>query len=273
MKMKKKKIDFKAQDKETNTIKNVGYALLEEETEEQNAKLYFYGDIVSESWYSDWDNDARCPQEIADFLNEIDSNKDIDIYFNSCGGDATAGIAIANILLRHNGKKIAHVDALAASTASFILCACDEIEIGIGAQVMIHDPWCYAAGNAQDFQRYIEQLNQCKENIIDFYMRHAAEGVTREDFSNMMTEEKWIGTSDIENIFDFKVNENSIAPAAATSGLLDRYKHVPNTLKNRKKDDTDVKEIVDRVVSELEAKEQKKLQAREREKQKLLASL
>lgn len=271
---KTRKIDFKAKDQKNNAFKNVGYALLEnEESDDQPAKLYFYGDIVSESWFCEWDSDARCPQEVADFLNEIDSNKDIDVYFNSCGGDATAGIAIANILLRHKGKKIGHVDALAASTASFILCACDEIEIGVGAEVMIHDPWCYACGNAQDFTRYIEQLNQCKENIIDFYMRHANENVTREDFSEMMTQEKWIGTKEIEDIFDFKVNENSVAPAAAASTLLNRFKKVPEKIKNKKDDETEINNIVARVISEIEAKEKEKKDAREKEKQAILASL
>lgn len=270
MSKKKKKIDFKAKDQKTNAFKNVGYAMIEDEETEEKAKLYFYGDIVSESWFSEWDTDAKCPQEVADFFNSIDSDKEIDVYFNSCGGDATAGVAIANILLRHKGKKVGHVDALAASTASFILCACDEIEIGIGAEVMIHDPWCYAVGNAQDFSHYIEQLNLCKENIIDFYMRHAAENMTREDFSSLMTQEKWIGTKEIANYFDFKVNENSVAPAAAASTLLNRYKNVPDKIKNIKNDDLEIKDIVERVVTEIEAKEKAK---REKEKQAILASL
>jgi len=267
---KKRKIDFKAKDQKTNTFKNVGYALLEDEETAERAKLYFYGDIVSESWYSEWDTDAKCPQEIADFFNSVDPHKEIDVYFNSCGGDATAGIAIANILLRHQGKKVGYVDALAASTASFILCACDEVEIGVGAEVMIHDPWCYAAGNAQDFTRYIEQLNLCKENIIDFYMRHAAENMEREDFSEMMSQEKWIGTKEIGNYFDFKVNENSVTPAAATSNLLSRYKNVPEEIIQKKNDDLEIEAIVKSVVSEIEAREKAK---REKEKQAILASL
>lgn len=268
--MTKKRIDFKAKDRRTNSLKNVGYVELENNQSSERASLYFYGDIVSESWWSEWDGDAKCPQEVADFINEIDSEKEVDIYFNSCGGDATAGVAIANVLIRHKGKKVGHVDALAASTASFILCACDEVEVGIGAEIMIHDPWCYASGNAQDFARYIEQLNLCKENIIDFYMRHAVEGVTREDFSALMTQEKWIGTSEVANYFDFKVNENSVAPAAAASTLLNRYKNVPEKLKNKKNDDLEIEDIVSRVVLEMEAKEKQK---REEEKQAILASL
>ena len=40
------------------------------------ADLYFYGDIVSESWQSDWYNEDKCPQDIQTQINELRESRD-----------------------------------------------------------------------------------------------------------------------------------------------------------------------------------------------------
>lgn len=62
-----------------------------------------------------WYEEDRCPQDIADFLNQLDGYEDIDIYFNSGGGDVFAGLAIYNQLKRYDGHKVGYVDGMAAS--------------------------------------------------------------------------------------------------------------------------------------------------------------
>ena len=69
---------------------------LKQDEEQSRCSLYFYGDIVSATWESMWYEEDRCPQDIADFLNQLDGYEDIDIYFNSGGGDVFAGLAIYN---------------------------------------------------------------------------------------------------------------------------------------------------------------------------------
>ena len=166
---KKGRFDFTKKNKRSGKIENVGYLDLEQDEEQSRCSLYFYGDIVSATWESMWYEEDRCPQDIADFLNQLDGYEDIDIYFNSGGGDVFAGLAIYNQLKRYDGHKVGYVDGMAASIASVIMFACDELHFATGAQAMIHKPLCMAYGNADDFKAVIKQLNLCEDS-----MRHGS---------------------------------------------------------------------------------------------------
>ena len=139
---KKRRFDFTKKNKRSGKVENVGYLDLEQDEEQSRCSLYFYGDIVSATWESMWYEEDRCPQDIADFLNQLDGYEDIDIYFNSGGGDVFAGLAIYNQLKRYDGHKVGYVDGMAASIASVIMFACDELHFATGAQAMIHKPLC-----------------------------------------------------------------------------------------------------------------------------------
>ena len=91
--MPKRRFDFTKKNKRSGKVENVGYLDLEQDEEQSRCSLYFYGDIVSATWESMWYEEDRCPQDIADFLNQLDGYEDIDIYFNSGGGDVFAGLA------------------------------------------------------------------------------------------------------------------------------------------------------------------------------------
>ena len=125
---KKRRFDFTKKNKRSGKVENVGYLDLEQDEEQSRCSLYFYGDIVSATWESMWFEEDRCPQDIADFLNQLDGYEDIDIYFNSGGGDVFAGLAIYNQLKRYSGHKVGYVDGMAASIASVIMFACSQAE-------------------------------------------------------------------------------------------------------------------------------------------------
>lgn len=186
---KKRRFDFTKKNKRSGKVENVGYLDLEQDEEQSRCSLYFYGDIVSATWESMWYEEDRCPQDIADFLNQLDGYEDIDIYFNSGGGDVFAGLAIYNQLKRYDGHKVGYVDGMAASIASVIMFACDELHFATGAQAMIHKPLCMAYGNADDFKAVIKQLNLCEDSILDVYMEHVQEGVTRDKIQSLMSNE------------------------------------------------------------------------------------
>lgn len=105
---KKRRFDFTKKNKRSGKVENVGYLDLEQDEEQSRCSLYFYGDIVSATWESMWYEEDRCPQDIADFLNQLDGYEDIDIYFNSGGGDVFAGLAIYNQLKRYDGHKVGY---------------------------------------------------------------------------------------------------------------------------------------------------------------------
>lgn len=259
---KKRRFDFTKKNKRTGKIENVGYLDLTANEEQSRCSLYFYGDIVSATWESMWYEEDRCPQDIADFLNQLDGYEDIDIYFNSGGGDVFAGLAIHNQLKRYSGHKVGYVDGMAASIASVIMFACDELHFATGAQAMIHKPLCIAYGNADDFKDVIKQLNLCEDSILDIYMEHTKEGVTREKIQSMMAAETWFNGEKLAQYFDIEIEERA-AVAACASDFFEKYNHIPETLKG-----VDTKNIVDAVIAELEKRNEA---AAETEKQRIEA--
>ena len=187
-----------------------------------------------------WYEEDRCPQDIADFLNQLDGYEDIDIYFNSGGGDVFAGLAIYNQLKRYDGHKVGYVDGMAASIASVIMFACDELHFATGAQAMIHKPLCMAYGNADDFKAVIKQLNLCEDSILDVYMEHVQEGVTilkmtaellEDTASNIMAYiNKWIAkkTKATRNAMILKVLNEMTKGKEVTVENLDSLKDIFN---------------------------------------------
>ena len=65
-------------DKKTNKVNKVGFMEIKNKSEEK-AELYIYGDIVRDEWYK-WSDTDVCPQDITDFLKELDKAKDLYIY-------------------------------------------------------------------------------------------------------------------------------------------------------------------------------------------------
>lgn len=214
--------------KKKTKIENVGYIEIKDATD-GNVELYIYGDIVSSTWEK-WSDEDRCPQDITDFLKTISPTADITLYINSCGGDVFAGIGIYNILLRHKGHITGIVDGIAASIASVILMACDDIIVSTGAQIMIHKPLTYACGNADDFAAAIEQLNHCQESITDIYMTKAKEGIEREDIEKAINAETWLSGAAAAEYFNIKVEEHALI-AACAGDIIGKFKNMPENIK------------------------------------------
>ena len=226
----KKRFDFTKKDRKTGKEEKVGYLDFAEGEKQGRCSLYFYGDIVSATWEM-WCEEDRCPQNIADFLNQLDGYEDIDIYINSGGGDVFAGLAIYNQLKRYNGHKVGYVDGMAASIASVIMFACDELHFASGAQAMIHKPLCMAYGNADDFKAAIKHLNLCEDSILDVYMEHTKDGVTRERIQSLMAAETWFNGEKLAQYFDVEV-EGRAAAAACVSDFFGWYRNAPESMRS-----------------------------------------
>lgn len=224
-KLKTKRYDMKAT--RQGKIEASGY--IDMQATETGAELYLYGDIVDDELTAAYFG-GHCPQAIADFVNGLNPNTPMTIYFNSPGGDVFAGLAIQNILKRHAGKKTGKVDGMAASIASVILMGCDEIVVNTGAQIMVHDPWTYATGNARDLREVADQLDNAKESMLDVYMGKAREGVTRDKIADLLSAETWLRGDRAAEYFDLSTKE-APAAAAAASGLFASYKNLPEELK------------------------------------------
>lgn len=117
----------------------------------------------------------------------------LDLHVDSCGGDVLAGIAIANRIreLASNGHKTTcTVDGLAASIASVIVMACDEIHMYTQSFLMIHNPWTVIMGDADGLRKEAQTLDSMKSAIVSFYRQKFNR--TDDEIKSMMDAETWI---------------------------------------------------------------------------------
>jgi ATP-dependent protease ClpP protease subunit len=95
----------------------------------------------------------------------------IHLRINSPGGEVDAARAMSTAIAQHPARVVAHIDGLAASAASVIMLAADEIEITAGAFVMVHNPHALAFGNASDHMAVAEVLGKYANSLTADYMR------------------------------------------------------------------------------------------------------
>lgn len=132
---------------------------------------------------------------------------DLDIRLNSGGGLIIEGLAIYNALqrARADGRKVTiHIDGLAASMASVIAMAGDEIVMADTALLMIHNPWGGGYGDAADLRKSADQLDTLKAQIASIYQQRT--GLSRATIAAMMDAETWFTAADaLKNRFVTKV--------------------------------------------------------------------
>lgn len=269
-------LKLKNEDKKTGKLKNVGSIEIKNQTEEK-AELYFYGDIVSSSWESYWYEEDKCPQDITDFLKELESSKSIDIFINSGGGSVHGGLAIYNLLKRHKGQKTVYVDGIAASIASVIAMAGDKIIIPSNAQFMIHKPLTWCGGNANDFRKTADILDTCQKSITNIYMENVKEGITEEKITELINNETWFTGNEVAQYFNVEVEEKSDV-VACSSQYFSKYSKTPSNILNKEKVPIDHDGIVAKVIQiienkNLDAKEKELKDKLEKEKEEILNDL
>ncbi len=200
------------------------------------ADLYFYGDIVSD-WLGAWTDSDQYPEAIRDFLKEQEG-KNLNIYINSGGGSVFAGIAIYNMLKRHKGHKTVYVDGTAASIASVIALAGDKIIIPSNAFIMIHKPWTYGYGNANDFRKMADDLDAIETGIFNVYLKNLLDDADENEIKDMMAAETWLNGAEAAKYFNIEVGETKEYAAQITDAMK-AYTNVPDAIiasANRKKD-------------------------------------
>lgn len=213
--------------------RTVGSIEIKNQTETA-ADLYFFGDINSES-LGEWQKyypDDKAPKDVQDFLDQLDGVSKINVHINSGGGSVFGGIAIYNILKRHNAEIVVYVEGLAASIASVIAMAGDKIIIPANAQMMIHKPSSITWGNADDMRKEADILDGCQKVILNTYMQHAKDGVTAEEINALIDAETWKNGEEWQEFFDIEVSEKSQA-TAYESEYFDKYNNLPDKLKGQ----------------------------------------
>ena len=172
---------------------------------------------------ADYWGDGVTASRIAGALRSL-NGADVTVNINSPGGDMFEGLAIYNLLREYEGKVTVKVLGLAASAASIIAMAGDEVQIGRGAFLMIHNCWVYAMGNRHDLAQIAADMAPFDKAMSDIYQ--ARSGLDADTVDKMMDGETYIGGSEaVEKGFaDSLLSADEIAdddesPAAALRKL------------------------------------------------------
>lgn len=135
------------------------------------------------------------PDSLEAFLKECAVGEKVKIEINSPGGSVIAGLAMANMVKNSKSHVIAHVVGIAASMASVVACACDEIQMEEAAFLMIHNPWSEAEGDAEDMRHAADVLESMEEAMRAFY-RGKFPQMTDAELDQLMAEETWMTGAD-----------------------------------------------------------------------------
>ncbi len=151
------------------------------------ASLYLYDAIGG------WDGVTA--KDVANALGEAhERGAQVDLYINSPGGDIFEGHAIHNSILRHPGKVVGYVDGIAASAASYIAMACDELWMLPNAQMMIHDGHGGPPGLSPAGHREVaDLLDLLSDSIAAMYADRA--GGDPQEWRTRMSAETWFNAA------------------------------------------------------------------------------
>lgn len=127
----------------------------------------------------------------SDFIAQLSdiSTTNIDLHVSSPGGEVFDGVAIYECLRAHPANVTVYVDALAASIASVISMAGDEIVMGRAAQMMIHDASGMCWGNSQDMRDTATLLDRLSDTIAGIYAERTGTPVAQ--WREAMQAETW----------------------------------------------------------------------------------
>lgn len=180
-------------------------------------KFSLIGEITDFDYHGVW-GDYNSPKPLKAWLDTLAADEEAEIEINSPGGLVVQGVEMANAIKNSKAKIVAHVTGIAASMASVIACACDKIEMEEASFMMIHDPWGYALGNAEEMRKEASVLDQMKAVIMSFY-RGKFKGLTEDQISALMSDETWYtGAECKEAGLDCVVIASDVRAAASIVG-------------------------------------------------------
>jgi ATP-dependent protease ClpP protease subunit/Skp family chaperone for outer membrane proteins len=179
-----------------------------------------------------WKNDSQ------EFTRQLDELKvagvtTLNAYINTGGGDVFQAFEIYNQLLAFEGKKVARLGALCASSGTYIALAFDEVEGAENLQYMIHNPSVYVEGDERVIESKLQLLKNIRATMLAAYV--ARTGLSEQEVSDMLNAETWMTSKRaLELKFINRITgKDDAAPALDNSTDAIKaygYKHVPQAL-------------------------------------------
>lgn len=167
-------------------------------------------------------------------LSDFKGNS-ISLRINSPGGDVFDGMAIFNALREHPARVTTRIEGLAASMASVIALAGDEVQAHKNSMLMIHDPWVVMAGNQYDLRDVADVLQKIGGNILDVYYDKSSIG--KRELKQMMKDETWFTAAEAKErkLIDVVLDVG----AAKASFDLSMFARVPDDLEYETRESTE----------------------------------
>jgi ATP-dependent Clp protease protease subunit len=177
------------------------------------AEIVLYAGIGQDYW---GDGSMVSAKQFSDELKSLPKTvNELTVRINSPGGDVFDGVTIYNRIKQFDGTVNVIIDGLAASIASIIALAGDNISIGEGALYMVHLPWTFAYGNRMELDNIVNRLMDVEDQMLGIYAKKS--GLDRSEIKALLENETWMDADQaIEKGFvDAKVGES--VPIAASA--------------------------------------------------------
>lgn len=159
-------------------------------------------------------------KDFRDQLKSLGELSNIELRINSPGGDVIDGFAIYNMLMQHSARIVAVIDGWAASMASIIAMAADEIHMPSNTWLMIHNPWSMTMGDKEELRKMADILEKMEGHAVQAYKLHSKLG--EEEIAALMNAETWMdGKEAVEKGFaEVLLDEVQIAASVHNSKKL-----------------------------------------------------
>jgi ATP-dependent Clp endopeptidase proteolytic subunit ClpP len=129
-----------------------------------------------------------------DELKALGPVAELTVRINSPGGSVFDGVAIYNALKRHDAAITVWIDGIAASIASMIAMAGDEVVMPENAMLMLHDPSGLVMGTATDMRAMAEALDRMKAGMVAAYRDKS--GRDDAEIEALLRDETWLSAQE-----------------------------------------------------------------------------
>lgn len=223
------------------------FELKAKDKKKKYAELVLYGEI-GETWWGD----GITAKMVSDSIKEFGEIDDLDVRINSPGGNVFDGVTIYNRLKQLDANVTVYVDGLAASIASIIAMAGDEIILSEGTLFMVHSPMTGVYGNQRDMEETIQLLDTIEEEMITIYAKKS--GLPRSEIRSLLHAETWMTSEEaIEKGFGTSVDSETQLAAYSkdfVAKMASVFKNCPvDKIKTR---DEEVKNKLGNILSNIE---------------------
>ena len=228
-------------------------------------KLNLNGELIPSDWAEvyrkyGYSSGFYCPDDVRNAIDNLEPGEELLLEVNSIGGSVFGGNEIYALLEGCSNPTRAIIQSLAASAASYMIMACDQIDIHLPAQLMIHRASTVAWGNAEELQQAQQMLGVTDNAILDTYCRRCGDRISREDLATMMANETYIGAADalqyglVDSIIGADANtQPGLLVASAFNNTVKAMRTLPDIQKLMQAD----KNESDRLRQELENEKKK----------------